>query len=92
MNEIIHDCSSLKVSAYTNGLCGGDASHGCRTVISLGDAGGSDIGFIVDGNTIKITAAGDSELKTLYKAINFIKFALEYYEPKLKEKETKNGN
>lgn len=87
MNEIMHDCSSLKVSVYTNGLCGGDASHGCRTVISLGDAGGSDIGFIVDGNTIKITAAGDSELKTLYKAINFIKFALEYYEPKLKEKE-----
>lgn len=87
MNEIINDCTSLKVSVYTNGLHGGDSSHGCRTVITIGDCEGSDIGFIADGSTIKVTASGDSELKTLYKAINFIKFALEYYEPKLKEKE-----
>ena len=85
MVDEFYMANCLRVSADTNGFCGGDAGHGSRTSISIEDLGGTSFELKPLPNGFTYEVSGDSELLTLYRAIKFIKFALEYYEPKLKE-------
>ena len=72
----------LNVEAGTNGYCGGDSGHGCRTIIILRDLGGVDMNARFDENesdcTRKITLefGGDDELRLLIKALKFIRKTL----------------
>lgn len=86
MIEEFYEANCLRVSADTTGYCGGDAGYGGQTSIAIEDLGGTSLEAKADGKGIYLTVCGDSELSTLYKGIRFIKHALEYYEPKLKEK------
>lgn len=74
----IWECNGLLVEAGTNGYHGGDAGHGCRTFVSIEDAGGTAIdvksnAYWFGGKTgVKIVLGGDSELSTFIKALEFI--------------------
>lgn len=83
MNEQYFEANCIEVSAFTTGFCGGDAGYGGYAEIELKDLGGTCMRATSSSDHIKIRLDGDSEIRTLYKAICFIKHAFEYYEPKL---------
>lgn len=73
--------NGLIAEAGTNGYHGGDASHGCRTFVSIEDVGGTAIdistfdhdAYWLGGKTgVKIVLGGDSELSTFIEALEFI--------------------
>lgn len=84
MVDDIYVCNGIRVTAETNGFCGGDGGHGCKTKIGIEDLAGTDLRATSDEKGFTLEVYGDSELSTLYEAISFIKHALEYYEPQLK--------
>lgn len=73
----------LEVTAATTGLRGGDAGHGCRTIVRIEDRGGTAIKARVipdsiHGNGgIELMLAGDCELFTLIDGLRFAADALE---------------
>lgn len=89
MIEEFYEANCLKVSADTTGFRGGDGGHGGQTTITIEDLGGTSFDAKLTKDGIALTMYGDSELRTLYKGINFIKHALEYYEPALREENKK---
>ena len=91
MKAEINGANQLEVSAHTNGFKGGDAGYGSSTRIEIKDLGGTYWAINASNEGVVITANGDSELSTLYKAISFIKFALEHQEPGLTKQDIKDN-
>lgn len=73
----------LEVTAATTGYRGGDAGHGCRTIVRIEDRGGTAIKARVipesiHGNGgVELMLAGDCELLTLVDGLRFAADALE---------------
>ena len=76
-------CNVLEVTAATNGCKGGDAGHGCRTMIRIEDRAGTSIKARVIPESIRgnggieLRLAGDCELLTLIEGLRFAADALE---------------
>lgn len=66
----------LKIEIGTNGFCGGDAGHGCRTYFSLIDESGTDIRVDALSDGVEIVLGGDAELQTFVEALTFAAAAL----------------
>ena len=64
----------LTARAGTNGFQGGDAGHGGQAVIDLINRHGGGFEFIryKTDNKIRIIAAGDSEIKLLLEALEWV--------------------
>lgn len=81
--KIFNSANVLEVTAATNGSKGGDAGHGCRTVIQFNDLAGTSLKAKViprslDGNGgMELALAGDCELSTLIDGLRFAADALE---------------
>lgn len=73
----------LEVTAATTGYRGGDAGHGCRTIVRIEDRGGTAIKARVIPESIRgnggveLALAGDCELLTLVDGLRFAADALE---------------
>ena len=73
-------CSAniLEVEAGTNGYCGGDSGHGCRTYFRIQDLGSTDIevrpthDYLGRDNGVVVALGGDCELTTIIEALQFI--------------------
>jgi hypothetical protein len=68
----------LTARAGTTGLKGGDAGHGCKTIIEI-DFGGFNTELFVEksyapivNSSLKIKALGDSEAKVIIAALEWI--------------------
>lgn len=85
MREKVLCCSTLDVDIFTNGFHGGDGGHGCFTQVKLDLIGSSFEIKEANDETIHFVIKGDSELEMFYQSLLFMKSALEFYEPKLKE-------
>lgn len=76
----IDDFNMLQVSAGTTGYRGGDSGHGCQTIIEIKDEGSTDIKCKLLGTDeregVRIILGGDSELKTIIAAFEFILYIL----------------
>lgn len=78
-----HSANTLEVTAATNGSKGGDAGHGCRTMIRFNDLAGTAIKARVipesiNGNGgVELLLAGDCELWTVIEGLRFAADALE---------------
>lgn len=83
MQKTFHSANVLEVTAATNGYHGGDAGHGCRTIVRIEDRAGTAIKARVipesiHGNGgIELMLAGDCELFTLVDGLRFAADALE---------------
>ena len=65
-------CATISARAGTNGYHGGDAGHGCTTVVELKAKGGDFVFTRFTPEWIRITALGDSELHELLDAMEWI--------------------
>ena len=71
----ITDCCILKVTAGTNGFCGGDSGHGGECFLELYNAAAADMSVSIDGkefaetNQVVISFGGDAELQTFIEAL-----------------------
>jgi len=76
-------CNILEVSAGTNGLKGGDSSHGSRTYFRIEDDGGTAMNIRPIGKRsgygqgVEVVLMGDTELETIIEALKFIVLVLE---------------
>lgn len=67
----------LEIEVGTNGYCGGDTGHGCRTYLRIRDLGSTDMSAnIIQGTfnqteEVAIELGGDTELFTLIEALEF---------------------
>lgn len=75
-------CNLLEATAGTNGPCGGDAGHECRTYIRIQNQGGTamNVRIIMDEDErpvgVEMVFGGDSELGTAARAFDFIQKVL----------------
>ena len=70
-------CNVLEVEAGSNGYHGGDSGHGSRTYFRIADLGGTDMevhsGTDKYGQSyFEVILGGDSELRTIIEALEFI--------------------
>lgn len=83
VRKAFYSANILEVTAATTGLCGGDAGHGCRTMIRFNDLAGTAIKAriipeSIHGNGgVELMLAGDCELITLIDGLRFAADALE---------------
>ena len=88
IRKTFNSANILEVTTATNGSQGGDAGHGCRTVIRIEDVGGTAIHARVipesdKGNGgVEIVLAGDCELWTVIEGLRFAANALEQLDKK----------
>ena len=69
--RVVVSANMLRVRVGTTGPCGGDSGHGCRTVLELADASGTDIeAQLVEGG-VRISLGGDCELYTLIESLEW---------------------
>ena len=74
----IYSANIMEVEAGTNGYQGGDSGHGSRTYIRIQDLAGTDIQVRKTHDAfghedgVVIALGGDSELDTIYEALQFI--------------------
>ena len=83
IRRTLSSANILEVTAATTGYRGGDAGHGCRTIVRIEDRGGTAIKARVIPESIRgnggveLTLAGDCELLTLVDGLRFAADALE---------------
>ena len=83
MRKTFNSANILEVTAGTTGARGGDAGHGCRTLIRFDDKAGTAIKAKVipesiNGNGgVELLLAGDCELWTVIEGLRFAADALE---------------
>lgn len=81
--KTFNSANILEVTAATTGFRGGDAGHGCRTMVCFNDLGGTAIKAKVIPESIHgnggatIMLAGDCELITLIEGLRFAADTLE---------------
>lgn len=77
----IDDANILGVEAGTTGFMGGDSGHGGRTFFRIANLGSTDIRVKLSGEDgcdgFAVMLGGDSELRTMIKALKFITWVLE---------------
>lgn len=69
--EIV-DANILRVRVGTTGPKGGDSGHGCRTYFGIFDESNTDMRIRKVSNGFEVLLGGDSELKTMIEALEFI--------------------
>ncbi len=69
--EEFSSANTLRVTAGTNCLKGGDSGHGGRTILILDGSGNTDIHFSVNGDRVKVVLGGDTECETLIDGLEF---------------------
>lgn len=83
IRKTLSSANILEITAATTGYRGGDAGHGCRTIVRIEDRGGTAIKARVipesiHGNGgVELMLAGDCELLTLVDGLRFAADALE---------------
>lgn len=81
--KTFNSANILEVTAATTGFRGGDAGHGCRTLVRFNDLGGTaikarSIPESIHGNGgVTIALAGDCELLTFIEGLRFAADTLE---------------
>ena len=69
--EIV-DANILKVKAGTTGPMGGDSGHGCRVFFSIFNEASTDMRVSKFYDGFEVRMGGDSELRTIIEALEFI--------------------
>lgn len=83
LRKTFNSANILEVTVATNGYHGGDAGHGCRTVVRFNDLAGTAVSARVIPESIhgnggaEIMLAGDCELSTMIDGLRFAADALE---------------
>lgn len=72
-SRVITDANILGVEVGTTGFCGGDGGHGGRTYFQIKNLSGTAIHVCpFESGGFEVTLYGDSELRTIIKALKFI--------------------
>ena len=69
--------NALDVEAGTNGICGGDASHGSRTYFRIEDLANTAMAVNKTDKGFEVILAGDTEFETITAALQYIVDTLE---------------